>query len=404
MREAFKFVNEIWVTSDFVRDAISETSPVPVFTIPQSLNIGEPAGTASTREAFDLPDGFLFLFSFDFFSVLQRKNPIGVIKAFQNAFAPGEGPILLIKSINGHRKRAELERLYYARDGRSDIIIRDGYMSAAERDALVATCDCYVSLHRSEGFGLTMAEAMLLEKPVIATRYSGNLEFMNDANSFLCSYRLRRVGAGADPYPSQARWADPDIPEAARLMRLVFDNPEKARLRGQQARRDLCARHDPKVVGELINNRLCQLRQDKPRPVLFAAAPMERPIVTKVRATIERGIDVRSTVPSLLTWLLKGPRRAMKQFLRTYEQHHRSLGLSMLDALKEVDSEELIERDSLRHRVSKQEDDLHRLRQELKQTRERLSAVENGHESDRDPSLTPLDQHTSTSRTKNGSA
>ena len=125
-----------------------------------------------------LPDGFLFLFVFDFFSVLERKNPLGLIDAFARAFRAGEGPTLVIKTINGDRKLHDLEKLRAAAEGRQDILVIDDYYSAEEKNSLLGLCDCYVSLHRSEGLGLTMAEAMGLEKPVIATGYSGNLDFM----------------------------------------------------------------------------------------------------------------------------------------------------------------------------------------------------------------------------------
>ena len=387
MHGGFNFLHEVWVPSEFVREAIAKVSPIPVFTVPLPLNLGKPIPPSTTgvtdpgynetsRAALNLPEGFLFLFSFDFFSVVERKNPVGVIKAFQRAFAPGEGPTLVIKSINGNRNLAELERLHYARGDRSDIIIRDGYLSAAERDALVAACDCYVSLHRAEGFGLTIAEAMLIEKPTIATRYSGNLQFMTDSNSFLCGYNLRRVGHGVDPYPSDARWADPNIAEAAELMRFVYENPEEARRSGKRARLDLRARHDPRIVAAFIKSRLSQLRQKPPASVPFAAQHPERPLVRKVRAAIEQGVNVRRTVPSLLTWILQGPRRAMKQFLRAYDQHHRRVGLSALDAFKEIDAEWLRERASLNKRMSAQEDEVRVLKEELKKARQRLSAME----------------------------
>jgi glycosyltransferase involved in cell wall biosynthesis len=376
MHGGFNFLHEVWVTSEFVREAIAKVSPIPVFTIPLPLNVSAPLPPATSRAALKLPEGFLFLFSFDFFSVVERKNPVGLIEAFQRAFAPGEGPTLMIKSINGDRNLAELERLYYARGDRSDIIIRDGYITAAERDALAAACDCYVSLHRAEGFGLTIAEAMLLEKPTIATRYSGNLEFMTDLNSFLCGYRLRRVGHGSDPYPSDARWADPKIAEAAELMRFVYENPEEAQRRGKRGRLDLCAGHDPRVVAAFIKSRLSQLRQKPPASVPFTAQHPERALVTKVRTAIEQGVNVRRTVPSLLTWILQGPRRAMKQFLRAYDQHHRRVGLSALDAFKEIDAEWLRERASLVKRMCAQEDAVHVLKEELKEARQRLSAME----------------------------
>lgn len=377
MHSSFDYLHEVWVSSEFTRSAIARHSPVPVFTIPFPVNVDATAPSTISRAQLELPDAFLYLFSFDFFSVAQRKNAVGAINAFRQAFSPNEGPVLVIKSINGDRNLAEMERLYHARGDRSDILIRDGYLDAAERDALMMMCDCYVSLHRSEGFGLTMAETMLLEKPVIATRYSGNLEFMNDSNSFLCGYTLTPVGRGQAPYPPEARWAEPNIAEAAELMRLVYTNPEEARRRGQQARRDLCAHHSPAVAAEFIKNRLGELRQSDPAPVPSIASDAERPFVTRLRLAIEMGINVRRTVPSLLNWIFRGPRRAMKQFLRNYELHRRQVDLHTVNAIREIDAETIRAREALLRRIFVQEDELLALKHELNETRQRLSALEN---------------------------
>ena len=379
MHSAFNLLHELWVASDFVRDAMIEVSPIPVFTIPLPLNVNQQHRLPPSRSALQLPDGFLFLFSFDFFSVAERKNPVAVIEAFQSAFKPGEGPILLIKSINGSCNVAELERLHHARGDRTDIIIRDGYLSADDRDALTAACDCYVSLHRSEGFGLTIAEAMLLEKPTIATRYSGNLEFMTDANSFLCGYQPRRVGIGCDPYPPEACWAEPNIDEAARLMRYVYENPAEARQRSRQARIDLCRSHDPRVAGAFINQRLEQLRRKPPVEISAGARRMEPKDLTNVRKMLERGVDVRRTVPSLLTWLFQGPRRAMKKFLRAYDEHNRRVGLKSVDLLSDIDAKWSRERSSLKRRLADQEDELRNLKQELRETQDRIAGLEQEH-------------------------
>jgi hypothetical protein len=112
----------------------------------------------------------IFLFGFDFLSVLERKNPLGLIKAFATAFSKEEGPALVIKTINGDRRTLEMEKLKYASRGRSDIILMDGYLSQIENSTVTAFSDCYVSLHRSEGFGLTIAEAMALGKPTMSIR------------------------------------------------------------------------------------------------------------------------------------------------------------------------------------------------------------------------------------------
>src|SRR5262249_52403809 len=158
------------------------------------------------RSDLRLPPGFMFLFVFDLFSIVERKNPFGLITAFTRAFQPGEGPILVIKTINGHLRLNDLERVRAAAAGRPDIAIVDEYYTAQQKNALLGICDCYVSLHRSEGFGLTMAEAMGLEKPVIATGYSGNVDFMTPHNSFLVDYVTGSVPAGCAPYPVGSAW------------------------------------------------------------------------------------------------------------------------------------------------------------------------------------------------------
>ena len=381
MHAAFDYVHEIWVASDFSREAIGRVARVPVVTIPLPLNIDAPL-QRPTRAELGLPDGFLFLFTFDFLSVPERKNPVAVIEAFKRAFQPGEGPTLLLKSINGERNRAQLEKLHYARADRADIVIRDEYVSAEERHDITAACDCYVSLHRSEGFGLTMAEAMLLEKPVIATNYSGNLAFMNEGNSFLCDFTMRRIGFGNDPYPPDARWAEPDLAQAAKLMRFVYENPEEARRRGENARRDLCARHSPAVAGAFMRERFAALRQNPPTPVAVPTTMADRAALAKVRAFIQQGVNVRQTVPSLLTWIAQGPRRAMKQFLRRYEQHQQRVALATLDAFREIDAQSLSERAALSERLREQETELQRLREALQEAQTRLAALE---DSERQP-------------------
>ncbi len=177
MHQAFEYVDEVWAATRFVASGIGAIGARPVYTIP--LPVAVPRCSPDvTRRGLNLPEGFLFLFVFDFFSILERKNPLGLIEAFKRAFTPGEGPTLLLKSINGHQQLEDLERVRAAAADRPDILVVDEYYSAEEKGSLIGLCDCYVSLHRSEGLGLTMAEAMALGKPVIATAYSGNLDFM----------------------------------------------------------------------------------------------------------------------------------------------------------------------------------------------------------------------------------
>jgi len=225
--QGLPYLDEIWTVSEFSRASIARMTDKPVYTFPYPISRRLPSEELD-RASLGLPEGFIFLFCFDLFSVSERKNPEGLIQAFKAAFEPGEGPTLVIKAINGKFKLADLERLRYEVRDRPDILIIDRYFDADENVALMVACDCYVSLHRSEGFGLTMAEAMVLGKPVIATGYSGNLDFMNEENSYLVPWNLSEVPPGCDPYPAGDHWAEPDLAVAATLMRRVVEDPDKA--------------------------------------------------------------------------------------------------------------------------------------------------------------------------------
>jgi glycosyltransferase involved in cell wall biosynthesis len=257
-RGAFELVDEVWVGSEHVAAALAPVSPVPVIKV--RIPVTMPAIAPARRDQLGLPEGYLFLFMFDFHSVIERKNPMAVIEAFTNAFEPGSGASLVIKCINRESKLDDYDRLRFAADGHPDVHIIDRYVSAHEKDAMLAACDCYVSLHRSEGFGLTPAEAMYLGKPVIATGYSGNLDYMTPENSYLVDYTLRPIGEGHFPYPPDGEWADPDLAHAARLMREVAEDPRAAAVRGRQAALDIRRSHSPDAAGETMERRLAEVR------------------------------------------------------------------------------------------------------------------------------------------------
>jgi glycosyltransferase involved in cell wall biosynthesis len=201
------------------------------------------------------PGWFVFFFTFDFQSLFERKNPLGVICAFRKAFNPTERVLLVIKSSHGDSCPDELSRLQAAAEG-ANIRILDAVLERRELDALMMRCDCYVSLHRSEGFGLTMAEAMGFGKSVIATAYSANMDFMTPANGFLVRYRLTQIDCDHGPYRKGWTWADPDLEHAAELMRLVYEDQEMARGIGERAKADVGEALHPGSVGRLIRERL----------------------------------------------------------------------------------------------------------------------------------------------------
>jgi glycosyltransferase involved in cell wall biosynthesis len=222
--EALNKVDEVWVASDFVAAALRRATDKPVVKIPPPIDCV--AKGQYRRQDFDLPENvFLFLFSFDYGSFVKRKNPQGLIRAFRRAFPEGRRDVgLVIKSINGPIRPAAAEAVLGLTGGDPRIFIRDGFLSRDQVLGLQGLADAYASLHRSEGFGLGLAESMFQGKPVLATGYSGNLEFMNEANSALVRYSLIRVEPGDYLYDDpEFIWAEPDEEHAAWLMRRMVD-------------------------------------------------------------------------------------------------------------------------------------------------------------------------------------
>jgi glycosyltransferase involved in cell wall biosynthesis len=255
-QRAFALVSEVWVYSRFMAENIGAVAPVPVVALPPPVQ--RPERPAEPLR-LGVPEGFLFLFVFDYLSTVQRKNPVGLVEAFREAFAPGEGPQLLIKTINGPLRPLSEEEVLWAADGREDIHVIDRSLAGEELSGLMAACDCYVSLHRAEGFGLTLAEAMAIGKPAIATGYSGNVDFMNEHNSYLVDYAIGRVGPECEIYPPEGEWADPSVEHAAQRMREVYEDPAEAARRGEQAAQDIALKLSPEATGAAMRARLSQL-------------------------------------------------------------------------------------------------------------------------------------------------
>lgn len=267
--DSFGAVDEVWAASRFARDAIaSRAGNTPVLALPPVVR--PPAPTEPGARAYlGIEAGFLFHFSFDFDSVVRRKNPEGIIEAYRRAFpTSSDGAALLIKTLNGERYPFELEFLREAARTRTDITILDAYLPEPVKNGLIAECDCYVSLHRSEGFGLTMAEAMARGVPVIATAYSGNLDFMNEENSLLVPVeRFTPVGPGSDPYPPDSVWAEPDLDEAARLMQEVRAAPDVARQRARGAASDILLDNCLETLATWIADRVRVVRASRGVPI-----------------------------------------------------------------------------------------------------------------------------------------
>ena len=257
---AWPMVNEMWAPTHFIEEMLRNSAPTNVTITYVPLPVVRPAIDASlNRDHFGLDDRFTFLFAFDFMSVMKRKNPLALIDAFTQAFAPGTGPRLIIKAINGDKRPAERDALLAATAQHPDITVMDTYFTRVETSSLMNLADCYVSLHRSEGLGLTISEAMSHGKPVIATAYSGNLDFMDDTNSYLVPWTRVAVGEHAEGYAADATWAEPDVAEASRLMRHVYENQAEAARMGQKAQSDILNRFSEAASGAIMKNRLSEI-------------------------------------------------------------------------------------------------------------------------------------------------
>lgn len=257
-RSSFRLLEEVWTPSTYVATALAPIATVPVTPVPIPVSV--PPLESHSRAQLGLPEGgFLFLFSFDYSSGFKRKNPLAVIEAFKSAVRDGDGAELVIRCVNSDRapdSHAEL----LAAAARPEITVIDRSMGPAEACSVTALCDCFVSLHRAESSGLAMAEAMWQGKPVIATGYSGNLDFMTESNSLLVNHRLVPIGAGADPYPADAEWAQPDVEHAAARVREVLDDRAAARHLGTRGAEDIRRTHSPAAAGEIMARRLESVR------------------------------------------------------------------------------------------------------------------------------------------------
>ena len=260
---AFEYVDEVWVASEFSLRAIGRDAPVPVVHMPLGL---QPLTIAhATRAQFGLPqDAFIFLYVFDVSSQLERKNPMAAIRAFKLAGLQHDEAVLLLKFTNGHRDREAVRRLSEAATG-LNVVLLDAVMHRPELNALMSLTDCCVSLHRAEGFGLTIAEHMTLGKPAIATAYSGNLDFMTPETSCLVPYQLVPITRDLGPYLRGNLWAEPDIEHAAMSMRDLARAPERARDIGARGRAYVTRALDPGRSARLLRGRLEQVRAGKLR-------------------------------------------------------------------------------------------------------------------------------------------
>ena len=221
---AFHLLDEVWTPSEFISQNLRKYTDKPVYTLPYSVMA--PADAAYDRDYFHLPkDRFLFLMMYDSGSGMVRKNPLGAIEAFKQAFDRGNKQVgLVIKMNRSEQSEKDIENIRTKLDGYDNIYFICETLSKTAVNSLTACVDVFVSLHRAEGFGLVMAEAMLLGTPVIATNWSANTEFMNRESACMVDYKKTAIEQDIPPFKKGYHWAEADVAQAAAYMKRLCED------------------------------------------------------------------------------------------------------------------------------------------------------------------------------------
>jgi len=250
---AFRYVDEVWASSRFAADTISNATEKPVRVVPHAIPASN-IDPVEARRSLGLPgEAFIFLTTFDFNSRIARKNPIATIRAFLDAFpAVSHANTILVIKCHGQHNHPEDHRAIMEQVGSDPrLIVRDELYSPSQMQNLQAACDAFVSLHRSEGFGLNIAECMAAGKVVIATGFSGNCDFMRDDNSLIVPYAAKRVEAG-EYYKGEGQWwADPNHDAAVAAMRRAASGSADMRRMGERAREHIRQSYSYESVGKI---------------------------------------------------------------------------------------------------------------------------------------------------------
>ena len=261
---AFKLVDEIWAPTKFIQDNLKKVSSVPVLYMPPGIR-REAIDEKYNREYFNLPkEHFLFLNFFDAYSYTSRKNPFAAINAFKKAFSPDDNSVgLVLKVNNASMTDDSISELRKAIEEYSNIFIIAKTMSRGEVNGLIGCCDASVSLHRSEGLGLLCEESMYYGKPVIATNWSGNTDFMTEESACLVDYTLIPIGEYYGTNDPNQKWAEADICQASRYMVKLKSDKEFYNKIAINAKNHIHTNFSSEVCGARMEKRLKEILQEK---------------------------------------------------------------------------------------------------------------------------------------------
>jgi glycosyltransferase involved in cell wall biosynthesis len=259
--KAFDLVDEVWAPTRYIQAMLEGRIDKPVRYMPLMLTFETPK--ACERSHFGLEDGvFVFFFSFDCLSFVERKNPMAVVRAFRRAFrqdAPVAKVRLVIKALNADKLRDQQAAVLRELRSDPDVHLMEDTLSRSATLQLIDCCDAVVSLHRSEGLGLLIAEAMELGKPVVATDYSATTELVSTQTGWPVDYRLVAVPEGHYPFHAGQVWAEPDETHAAWQMRSVYLQADEAGRRARNARDTLHKQHGPAACAQRLRNRIAEV-------------------------------------------------------------------------------------------------------------------------------------------------
>ena len=261
-------LDEVWTGSEFSAAAFRAIFDGPVVNMLHAIELVE-LTVQRSRQDFGIDEAaFCFYFAFDAKGLFGRKNPLHTALAFQRAFPGDENVRLVIKIRNAADAWNDARNVPYwralktraAKDRRIQLITRD--FSEQEMWAMMTLADCYVSLHRAEGFGYTIAEAMLCGKPVIASRYSGSLDFTDDRSAFLVDGREVYIAGSEGFGDAGSEWFEPDLADAARVMRQVYENPDLAKEIALNGQFSASSRLSLEQLAKRYRRRLLELKSE----------------------------------------------------------------------------------------------------------------------------------------------
>lgn len=257
LSENLLYFDEVWAASEFNANSFRKVVSRPVFVLPCCIS-AEPDPKID-RTYFGLPqDTFLFLMMYDSRSSNQRKNPIAAVKAFYQAFGDRRDVNLVIK-VNMPDGLSSEDEVFEMVSKHPNMCVINATLEKVEVNSLIHCCDAFVSLHRSEGFGLGPAEAMYQGKPAILTNWSGNLEYMTKDNCCPVDYRLVELMESYGPYLKGSHWAEPSVEHAASYMKKLVEDREYYSRISQNAEKHIRQQFSAEAIGARARKHLKEL-------------------------------------------------------------------------------------------------------------------------------------------------